>query len=184
MRINFLYKGVMVAATLSVAPVALLASPRASQPGARTAGCKEGAFANDASSLLQQVRNDALRVRNNADQLEARLRDPDLNDWESDGELLDRVRDRVNEMDKLLSQLRTNQSEALPWQQQAIERIVPSVVNLTDTTQDAIVTLNNNQAHIYASNLGGLADHMYDEAKQIDHAIGNFEKSADAGHGG
>jgi hypothetical protein len=87
-------------------------------------------------------------------------------------------------MDKLLLQLRTNHSEALPWQQQAIERIAPSVVNLTDTTEDAMATLKNNQGHIYASNLGGLADHMYEEAKLIDQAIGNFEKGANAGHGG
>jgi hypothetical protein len=184
MRINFLCKGVLAAATLCVAPAALPAAPRASQPGTGTLKPGKEAFASNASSLLQQVQNDALRVRNNADQLEARLREPFLNDWESDGSLLERMRTRVNAMDKLLLQLRTNRSEALPWQQQAIDRIAPSVVNLSDTTQDAILSLNNNQGHIYASNLGGLADHMYEEAKLIEQAIGNFEKSANAGHGG
>ena len=40
MRINLLYKGVLVAATLCVAPAALPASSRASQPGARHGGVR------------------------------------------------------------------------------------------------------------------------------------------------
>jgi hypothetical protein len=179
MRINFLYKGVLLAATLCVAPAALPASPRAGQPGPDTVGSAKGAFPINASNLLQQVQIDALSVRNNADQLQARLRDSFGNDWEFDSDVLERVRARVNLMDKLLSQLRAKQSEALPWQQQAIERIAPSVVNLSDTTQDAIASLNNNKGHIYSSDLGVLADHMYNEARLIDQAIGNFKKYAD-----
>jgi hypothetical protein len=46
----------------------------------------------NASKLLQQVRIHSLSVRNNADHLLARQREPFQNDWESDGDLLDRVR--------------------------------------------------------------------------------------------
>jgi hypothetical protein len=180
MRINFLYKGVLLAATLCVAPAALPASPRAGQPGPDTAGSGKGAFPVNASNLLQQVQIDAVSVRNNADQLQARLRDSFGNDWEFDSDLLERMRARVNLMDKLLSQLRARQSEALPWQQQAIERIAPSVVNLSDTTQDAIASLDDNKGHIYSSDLGVLTDHMYNEARLIDQVIGDFKKYADA----
>ena len=103
-------------------------------------------------------------------------------DWESDGDLLERVRDRVNEMDKLLSQLRENQAEASPWQQKAIERIAPSVVNLTDTTQAAIVSLNDNQGHPYFSDLAGLASNIYNQASQIARTTGDFEQYANARH--
>jgi len=184
MRMNFVCKGALAVATLCVAPAALPASATANQPGTVTLKSEKGAFASNASNLLQQVQNDAQRVRNSADQLEARLRQPFLNDWESDASLLERARGRVNAMDDLLFQLRMNHSKALPWQQQAIKRIAPSVVNLTDTTEDAVVTLKNNQAHIYATNLGGLADHMYDEANRIDQAIGNLERSTNAGRRG
>ena len=164
MRINLLYKSVLLAATLCVAPAALPASPRASQPGTRAMESSKGAMPINASNLLRQVQIDALSVRDNADQLRLRVFE---NDWESDGGLLDRVRDRVNEMDKLLSQLRENQAEAPPWQQKEIERIAPSVVNLTDTTQEAIVSLNNNQGRLYFSNLPGLAGDIYSQARQI-----------------
>jgi hypothetical protein len=180
MRINFLYKGVLVAAMLCVAPAALPASPKASQPDAHTPASRKESFAASASNLLQEVQADALSVRYKADHLEARLRDPFENDWEYDAVLLDGAREQVNAMDKLLSQLRANKSEALPWQQKAIDRIAPSVVNLADTTQDAVVALNNNQGRVFFSNLGVLADHMYNEAKLIDQAIGNLEKYANA----
>lgn len=182
MRTNFLYKGALLAVTLCIAPAALPASSSASQPGARTAESSKGAFPINASNLLQQVQSDALSVRNNADQLEARLRAPFENDWESDGDLLERVRDRVNEMDKLLYQLRENQAEASPWQREAIERIAPSVVNLTGTAEAAIVSLSDNQGHPYFSNLAGLAGDIYDRASQIARTAGDFEQYANARH--
>ena len=178
MRNNCLCKGVLAVAMLCVAPGALPASATASQPGAGTLKSRKGAFASNASSLLQQVQNDAQRVRNNADRLEARLREPFLNDWESDGSLLERMRARVNAMDKLLLQLRTNHSKALPWQQQAIERIAPSVVNLTDTTEAAVVSLNQNQGEVYQSNVYGLSQDLYNQAGLITKTIRDVEKSA------
>jgi hypothetical protein len=180
MRINFLYKGVLAAAALGVAVAALPASATGSGPGAGAAS--QGAFAVEASNLLQQVKIEAIGVGKNVDRLRVRLRDSFENDSQSDADLLGRVQDRVNEMDKLLYRLRANESEALPWQQQAIDRIAPTVVNLTDTTEDAIATLNNNRGRIQFSNLDGLAGDMYNQARLIDRAIGNFEKYASARH--
>jgi hypothetical protein len=134
------------------------------------------------TNLLRQVQSDALSVRNNADQLQARLREGFWSDWQSYANLLERMRTRVNAMDKLLFQLRTNESTALPWQRQAIERIAPTIVNLSDTTEGAIVSLNNNKEHVYMSNLPGLAGDMYDQAMRIDQAIADFQKYANARH--
>jgi len=182
MRINVLYKGVLVAATLCVAPAALSAAPRAGQPGADTLQSGKRAFAINASNLLQQVQFDAVSVKDDADQLQSRLLAPYESDGVADGDLLERVRDRVNEMDKLLSQLRENQTAASPWQQKAIDRIAPSVVNLTDTTQAAIISLNDNRGHPYLSNLPSLARDISDRASQIVRATENFERYASARH--
>jgi hypothetical protein len=182
MRINLFYKGVLLAATLCVAPAVLPASPRASQPGARVTESSGGAMPINASSLLQQVQIDALRVRNDADQLQADLRFPSESDWKADADLMSLVRGRVNEMDKLLFQLRENQAEASPLQQKEIERITPSVLNLTDTAQDAIATLNNNREEIYFPNMAGLTRDVYDRASQIARTTGDFEQYANARH--
>jgi hypothetical protein len=180
MRINFLFKGVLVAATLCVAPAALPASPRASRAGVGSAQSSKGAFANSASNLLQQIQTEALRVKSDASQLQAYTREPFESDWQMDGDVLNRASVHVNAMGRLLHQLRVNQGAALPWQQQAIERIAPTVVNLADTTQDAIVTLNNSRGRIQFSNLEGLADDMYKDASLIGQVIANFEKYASA----
>jgi len=160
--------------------VALPASPRASRAGVGTAGSTTGVVANSAFDLLQRIQTEALQVKDDASQLQVYTREAFQIDWQSDGYVLERASERVNEMDNLLSQLRTNQSGALPWQRRAIERIAPSVVNLTDTTQDAIVTLNNSHGRIQFSNLEGLANHMYSEARRISQTIADFEKYADA----
>lgn len=182
MRINMLYKSILVAATLCVAPAAFSGSPNGSPPRVRSVVTGKGIFGNDASNLLQQIRADALGVKNDADELRAFTRTPFLIDWISDGGQLTNIRGRVNDMDKLLVQLRENQSEALPWQQQAIDRIAPTVVNLTDTTEAAIVSFNQYQNEVFYSDVPGLAADMYDQARLIDKTLGNFGKSVEARH--
>jgi hypothetical protein len=177
-----LYKGVLAAAALCIAPAALPASARANQPGVRARASSNEAFTNDASKLLQQIQADALRVKDRADQLEMLVAEPFNVDWQMDGRQLERIRDRVNEMDRLVYRLRANQSEALPWQQKATDRIAATVVNLTGTTQAAIISLNNNQGRIAFSNLEGLAGDIYTQGGLINRAVANFEQYANARH--
>jgi hypothetical protein len=181
MRINFLYKGILVASALCLAPAALPASPKANQPGP-LASVNEGAFPGDTELLLQGIQTNALNVKNNADQLRALLRDGPLNDWRIDGDLLESARDDVNEMNKLFFQLRADDGKSSPWQQKVIDRIASTAVNLADTTEQAVVTLNHNQSYVYTTDLGGLANDMYNQAGLIEQVVGNLQKYADARH--
>jgi len=184
MQINLLYKGILVAAILSVAPAVFPASPNGSSPRTPSVSSGNGTYGNNASSLLEQIRTDAWGVKNDADRLQALTRQPFLVDWHSDAGQLRSIRAQVNDMGKLLSQLRANESEALPWQQETIEAIEPTLVRLANTTQTAIVSLNGNmeQAQIYYSNMYGFARDMYNQAKQIDKTIVNPRKNANAPH--
>jgi len=184
MRINFLYKGALLAATLCVAPAAFPASPNGSPARVRSVASGNGAYASEASNLLKQIQADAFRAEFHAATLAAISREPFVTEWHEHSSQLRRIRTRVNDMDKLLSQLRANESEVLPWQQKAVDAIAPSLANLSDTTQTAIVSLNGNmeQAQIYYSNMNGLAHDMYNQARQIEQGLGNFENSAGASH--
>jgi hypothetical protein len=182
MRINFLYKGVLVAATLCVAPAALLASPRAGQPDTRAVAVNKGAPPNVTSSLLEQIRTEAISVEDNAEQLQMLVRDGSVTAWEGDASLLNNVRDDVNKMNKTLSYLRAHQAEASPLQQKIIDRVAPPALELADTTQGAIVTLNNNEANVYMSNLAGLANDIDKEARRVDQTVGDLDKYAHAHH--
>ncbi len=166
---NSLCRGVLVAAMLWVVP-ALLPPALSASPGVPSSG--------ETSNLLQQLESDALTVKNVADRLQSLTRDPFVTDWQDDGDQLISIRSQVNDMDKLLAELRTNQSADLPWQQKAIQSITPTVVNLTDTTQAAVVSLNQNQGEVYQSNLYGLSQDLYDQANLITKTIRNVEKSA------
>lgn len=179
MRINFLYKGVLVAAALCVAPAVLATSARAGQPAASTVN-SNGAFANDAATSLEKMQTDAIRVKEEADTLQALSREPYVGNslWRDDGDLLNRVRQRVNDMANLLGQLRVNEAEASRREQRTIDRITPAILELADATQAAIVSLNQNQDQIYFSNLADLSGAMYNEATQVSQVVGNFEKYA------
>jgi alpha-D-ribose 1-methylphosphonate 5-triphosphate synthase subunit PhnH len=103
-------------------------------------------------------------------------------DWQTAGILLSRVRDQVNDMSKLLFQLRENQAEASPTDRKEIKRIVPTVLELTNTTQAALVTLSNNEGNLYLSDLPGLARDIYNQAGRINRTTENFEHHANARH--
>jgi hypothetical protein len=184
MRINMLYKGILVAATLCVAPAAFSAPPDGGLPDTRSAVSGTGTFGSDASNLLHEIQVDARSVKNDADQLQALARQPFVVDWHSDAGQLISIRDQVNHMDELLSNLRAHESEVLPWQQETIDAIEPTLARLTNTTQTAIVSLNGDeeQAQIYYSNMFGLARDMYDQARHIDKTIVNLQKNANAPH--
>jgi hypothetical protein len=61
---------------------------------------------------------------NDADQLQSLTRQIGTA-WEDDASLLVGVRDHVNEMNKLLYDVRANQPEDSPHQQKTIERVTP-----------------------------------------------------------
>jgi hypothetical protein len=176
MRINFVCKGALVVATLCVAPAALLASPKAGQPSARPVAFNNVGSPNNTSFLLQRIQSEAIHVEDNAGQLRALLRDPFLYDWQSDDEYLEKVRLHVNDMNELLSQLRAQKAEASPSQRQVIELIAPPSVELADTTQGAFATLRNNENHIFACDLDGLAKDIYKQANRVDQAVANLQK--------
>jgi hypothetical protein len=167
---DYLRSAVLIAAMLFVAPAAMWASPQASDSVTRSAQ------PNDVSLLLQEMRSDAYFVKNQADQLEALLRNGPLNSWESDATLLREVADSVNEMNHTLARLRSEESEASPLQQKIIDQVAPPSFELAGTTQAAITTLNDNLSHVYMSSLSALANQMYNEANRVNQAVDNLDK--------
>jgi hypothetical protein len=137
---------------------------------------------NDASSLLQRLQADALGVKSKADQLQSFSDEPFLIGWQAYGVLLNQARASVNDMDHVLYRLRLNQATYIPWQRNLITRVTPTIITLTGTTQDALVTLNQNHDRIAFTNLPGLTKDMYNDAGQIDQSIQNFDKYENARH--
>jgi hypothetical protein len=86
------------------------------------------------------------------------------------------VADSVNAMNHTLARLRSEETEASPLQQKIIGQVTSPALELASTTQDAILTLNDTQSHVYMSNLPALANDMYNEASRVDQTVGNLDK--------
>ncbi len=179
MRSNLGYKGVLLTAALCLAPASLLALPKANQPAALGV-VNKGAAPGATGVLLQQIQANAFKVEKNAEQLETLLNEPFLSDWQADGGYLDRIRAHVNELNKLAFQLRSGEARDSALQKNVIERIEPTAVDLADTTQDAIVTLNHNQGRVFATNLEGLASDICTQATAIRRTVTEYEKYSGA----
>jgi hypothetical protein len=170
-------------AALLVAPALLIGGSKPERPTyPPIPAAYMWSFPNDASSLLQQLRTQALQVRDSAAQLQAFNRDGADISWQLDAGLLTRVKAQVNDMNATLFRLRGIHQMALPWQQKAISSVTPKVIELTDYVHDAIQKLNHNQTtvHVLDNGYAQDADFMYRRANTIALSIGEFEKYAAA----
>jgi len=182
MQINLLYKGVVVAAMLCAAPAALPASPKGGPSGDRGAAANTVVSPKVSSQLLEQIRDEAVSIEENADQLQTLLRAGFLNTKQSDAPVVDDMRDYVNKMNKHLSYLRVHEREASPLQQQIIEQVAAPTVELADTVSRAIEVLNEDAAHPTMSELPDLANDIFNEASRVDRTVGEFDKYVHARH--
>ena len=139
-------------------------------------------FPNEASSLLRQLRTQALQVRDLADRIQAFNRDGADISWQMDASVLMTVKADVNDMNAALFRLRGIHQMALPGQQKAISSVTPKVIELTDYVDDAIQNLNDNHTtvHVLDKSYALDADFMYQRANTIARSIDQFEKYAAA----
>ncbi len=157
-----------------LAPVLLAARPSSNSAGTATSATPSGKM--EASHLLNHVQAEAYKVQKDADQLHTYLSQPGLYDSQFDGYFLDEARYRVNTMDSALHQLWAMRGKASKTQQKAIDRIAPTVVDLTDTTQLAITSFNRNRPHLYTSQLKAYTEDMYMQAKLIRSSVEEFQR--------
>ncbi|HTS67668.1 MAG TPA: hypothetical protein VMO17_01695 [Terriglobia bacterium] len=175
MRIRYAFESFLAAATLCVVAATLMASPKAGPPDTTTIAVHQQDSQNHTWVLLQQIQQEAIDIRNNADQLQMLAWNP-LVGWDDDGNILANLRDQVNKLDQLLSYVREHEAQASPLQRRTIDLMAPPSLELATTTQDAIVTLDNNKAYVYMTDLDGLAKDIYNEANRVDMAVGDLDK--------
>lgn len=180
MRLSLWTKWFSGVATLLVLPTLLMGATGHFKTPSSTSD--EWESPNEASVLLQKIRNQAIDVRDLAGQLQAFIRDGSDTDWEGDADVLTRATAHVNAMDDTLYSLRSIRQQAAPWQQKAIDRIAPKVIELTDYFQAAVHSLNNNPItlHLLDQNYAQDTAGMYQRANTIANSIGRFENYATA----
>jgi hypothetical protein len=150
-------------------------TPATCQCGKPTPESYKWNFSKEASQILGQVQLDAYKVRDSAAELRADDREPAEISWQSEGNLLERLRDQVNAMDAHICRLRIIERVTDGEQQATINRILPQMVVVSDETQAAIRFLNHGDDHHdlfapryydYGADLYASANRVYNDLQQ------------------
>jgi hypothetical protein len=150
-----------------------VASPAAFAHSAQV--CPVGLPTAEASCLLTQIKDQALEVRNLSDTLYSLDEDGTQNMWQYDASLLQEARTHVNDMDQLLYQLRAIPGMTTFAEKRTLALVAPSVVELTDTTQDAIVYLGEHQDALMFPPYRDDAEVMYNKASRIVNFVNDYQ---------
>jgi hypothetical protein len=133
MRITFTTKNQLLAFVL----VALLFVPVLG----RTIGLREES--PQLSQVLDQARMEAGELAKDADETESLIRN-DVS-WQTHAEALERVKEHVNSMGRLIQILESDRSSGSELQEQAVDRTLPLLKELASNTTAAINYLNQNK---------------------------------------
>ncbi|MFB3921076.1 MAG: hypothetical protein ACE145_05105 [Terriglobia bacterium] len=151
-------------------PAGLLAADHTCAPAAPTPESYTHDFVQEANKLLTQVRDQANDVKREADGLATLSRFNEI-DWRDNSERINEIRDHVNAMGRDLCRLDQIRGAVSPWQQQEIDRIMPTLVELADSTESAIKVVNAHQTTFWATDYPNEAANIYNEASRIDNTV-------------
>ena len=96
------------------------------------------------TEVLGQARDEAAELARDADEMESLIRN-DVS-WQTHAEMLDRVKDHVNNMARIVAKLSDTRASGSELQQQAVDRILPLLKELAANTTAAINYLNQNKS--------------------------------------
>lgn len=137
--------------SLVISAVALLATSSLFA-SATAAG---GTYVSDkASALLAEIKSQGTELAFNAETLGTLAWNP-RSSWQNHALYLDRIKGHINTVGEHISELQQIQHGALPWQQQAIDRITAEAAQVAASTQAAIVHLSENQNRLFDSEYRG-----------------------------
>lgn len=165
-------------AAIVVSPVMSMGvEQRACTPGQPTEESYTWNFSREASGILKEIRADATKAENQADQLHSFSTRTSL-DWQSHASELRSIKAEVNDMGARLCRLETIRTAVLPWQRKAIDRTAVLTREMANNTTQAIKYLDNSQGHFSSPAYRQYATNLYNESGRLSQTIGNFEKLA------
>src|SRR6267378_5761609 len=101
---------------------------------------------NEVTQLLEDIKVQAADLQRDSDELESFSRSNVS--WESHAAELEAIKERINKIGQTIQKLQNMRSSASPWQQEAIDRIIPVAQKLASNTTAAIEHLNKNPLRI------------------------------------
>jgi hypothetical protein len=131
------------------------------------------AYSEEASGLLQQIRSLSAQAAGGVDHLNFASRRNSL-DWRSHALHLNEISTHINTMGEKLDRLQEIHSMIAPWQQKAVERVVPTAVALAGHTEEAIAFLNQNQQRLWTPTYTDRVSTMSEHLEEINSTVSMF----------
>ena len=98
------------------------------------------------TKLLEDIEMQAADLQRDSDELES-FTHSNVS-WESHATELENIKQHINKIGQTIQKLQGMRSSASPWQQEAIDRIIPVAQKLASNTTAAIQHLNQNPSRI------------------------------------
>jgi NTP pyrophosphatase (non-canonical NTP hydrolase) len=128
----------------------------------------------EVSKQLDSAKQQAFELARDADEMTGLL-NSDVS-WQSHADVLNRIRDHVNNMGMIVEKLESERDEASPWQQQAIDRMVPLLKEIASNTTAAIEHLNQNHLRPVSQDYKDYIQQNADTAHELADMISSFER--------
>ncbi len=132
-----------------------------------------GNFDTEASDLLKQVKSLSGKLKSDAGTLESYKWQTQLS-WQSHAYQLPKAREHINAIGKRLDRLQVIKSVTAPWQQRAIDEIVPVAANVAAHTESAIRHLNENRTYLYAPVYGEHLTSISERSNELKDSVDAF----------
>ena len=131
------------------------------------------------TQLLADARDKAAELSRDVDEMEALIR-TDVS-WQTHAEMLESVKEHVNQLGRIAAQLEQRRDSASQWQQQAVDRMLPVLKELAANTTVAINHLNENKTRpLQISSYPQYLKENAEAAHNLSDMISSFVKYGDS----
>lgn len=151
----------------------VLASPPAPSPGAQEAD-DVAYLSGQASMLLAEIKKEAAELTLHADTLGAFAGNPQQYSLSSHYFYLNKVKGHINAVGERTAELQQIRHAVLPWQQQAITEVTSHAAQVADSTQAAIVYLNENKGRHFVPEYRDHLRTIADSSTGLKNTVGEF----------
>ncbi len=124
------------------------------------------------TKLLNDVKTEAMELRHDSEDLDTFVRSRLT--WESHAGKIDMVKAHINNTGKLLTKLKAAEASGELWQQTAIQRIEPLLMELASNTEATIDHLNKNQARVHFPEFRDYVKANYELSVDLEELIRDF----------
>ena len=159
-----------VVASCSISVALLLAVLFSAHLQTKAAGLPEDN--NEVTQLLEDIKVQAADLQRDSDELESFSRSNVS--WESHAAELEAIKERINKIGQTIQKLQNMRGSASPWQQEAIDRIIPVAQKLASNTTAAIEHLNQSPKRLQDPQYKKYLTSNAEAARQLSNMVRDF----------